>query len=344
MGSAAKASNKRVGLRVIASVLALLVVGLAVGVIVLLQQTQQPPIALGAPSGELSYTSNAAGDWDIYTLDSSGQPRRLTSEGSGDDYFASWSFEGDMINFLTDRSGDMGPGQVNPDGTGLRTLGIAQAITSLFFEGRLDWDPAWTAADVDGTVRVLWASLRDLNLEVYVRAGNSAEPVRLTEGGARDWFMAWSPDGTRILFSSDREGNENIYLMNADGSDLVQLTDDPMDDLHPVWSLDGQRILFVSERAFDLVDGQLDLYVMNLDGSDQRRLDVGEIFRGDPTYTADGAQVAYISNEAGDWNIYLTETDNLETLDTARIRRLTESDADDLFPVWRPVPANDAGE
>lgn len=328
-------------MRVIVSVILLLLAGGALAVLYVLQITRQPPIALGAPSGELSYTSNAAGDWDLYILDPSGGARRLTAEGTGDDYFASWSFNGDMLNFLTDRSGAMGPGQVNPDGTGLRTLGIAEAITALFFEGRLDWDPAWTARAPDGTVRVLWASLRDLNLEVYQRASNAAEPLRLTEGAARDWFMSWSPDATRIAFSSDREGNENIYVMNADGSEVMQLTDAPADDLHPVWSLDGTQLLFVSEREISLVEGVLDLFVMNLDGSDQRRLGEGEVFRGDPTFTADGTEVAYISNEAGDWNIYLTTVDNLQALDTAAIRRLTESSADDLFPVWRPVPAAD---
>ncbi|MDX1992478.1 MAG: hypothetical protein SF029_08815 [bacterium] len=336
--------NRRVRLRLLVSVV-LVFLALVGGLLVYLYaQTRQSPIQLGAPSGELAFTSNQNGDWDVYLLDTAGQQTRLTAEGEEQDYFASWSFEGDMINFLTNRAGEMGPGQVGPEATGLRTLSIAEAITSLFFEGRLDWDPAWTPADENGEVRVLWASLRDLNLELYTRIGGSEEVQRLTSGGARDWFPAWSPDGTRLLFASDRDGNENIYVINADGSGLTALTDDPMDDIYPVWSLDGQTILFVSERQRELKDGFLDLYVMNADGSDQHLLAEGEVFRGDPTFTADGAQVAFMSNEEGDWNLYLVDADEMTDPDAPSLRRLTESDRDELFPAWRPVPEDNSGE
>jgi TolB protein len=57
----------------------------------------------------------------------------------------------------------------------------------------------------------------------------------------------------------------------------------------------------------------------------------GDSFSGDPAYSADGSEVVYMSNEDGHWHIYLMNADG------TNVRRLTEGDADYLFPVWRPV-------
>lgn len=289
---------------------------------------QTDPIPIGAPSGELAFISDRSGRWEIYILDADGVERSLTSAGDGQDYFPSWSFEGDMINFLTSRTGEMGPAQVRPDGADLRTLSVAGAILALFGEGRLDWDPAWRP----GGEQVGWASLRDLNLELYLADNDGENRTRLTRDPARDWFLAWSPDGDRITFSSDREGHENVYLMDIDTQAITQLTDAPADDIRAVWSLDGDTILFVSERDNPLPTGVLDLFLMNPDGSEQRRLGETDIFRGDPTYSADGEQVAFMSNEEGTWSLYLMDADG------GNVRRLTATDANDLFPVWRPIP------
>lgn len=309
----------------------LLVAGFALVLFVL--AFQREPIPLGPPSGELGFISNRDGQWDVFTLDADGNARNLTDDGGGDhDYFVSWAFDSEMMNFITSRSGEMGPGQVRPDGSDLRSLDIATGIMTVFREGRFDWDPAWSP---DGSY-LLWASLRDTNLELYVAPSNDLESrTRLTSdglAGPRDWFHAWSPDGSRIVFSSDRDGNENIYVMNADGSSIVQLTDDPADDFHGMWSLDGTYILFVSEQETSLTTGTIDLFVINPDGSDLRPFGENEVFEGDPMYSADGQHVAYVSNVAGDWNIYVME------IDGENIVRVTESDADDMFPVWRPVP------
>jgi Tol biopolymer transport system component len=259
--------------------------------------------------------------------------RNLSAEGDFQDYFVSWAFDGQRVNFLSNRAGGLSAAQVNPDGTNLRGLSVVEAIGATILDGRLDWDPSWSPSDEAGGIRTLWASLRDFNLEIYVGDASAQNGVRLTNDAARDWFMSWSPDGSRIAFSSDRAGNEDIYLMNADGSDLTQLTTHEATDLYPVWSLDGEHILFVTERDGLLEDGILTLYIMNPDGSDQRPLGVAEVFEGDPTYSADGQAMAYMSNEAGDWNIYVMNADG------SGVRRVTEGDADEMFPVWRPVPA-----
>ncbi len=309
----------------------LVVVLLGAGVAFWVYQTlQSDPIPLGAPSGEIAFISNREGVWDLFLLDAAGTLTRLTT-GEANDYFASWAFDGEMINFLSDRHGDeIGPAQVGPDGGDLRTLSIVAGALEVIRTGRIDWDPVWFP---DGE-RIVWSSLRDLNLEIYVGDPDGQNAQRLTNHPTNDWFPTISPDGTEILFISDRESDVfNIYRFGTDGEGLTQLTDSTFDELHPTWSSDGERILFISDIDDELLEGKINLFVMDADGANQRRLGDDEVFEGDPVYAADGQQVVYMSNEGGFWHLYLMDADG------SNIRRLTEGDSDNMFPVWRPVPA-----
>ncbi|MBC8100029.1 MAG: PD40 domain-containing protein [Armatimonadetes bacterium] len=295
------------------------------------QATQNTAIPTGTPSGEIAFISNRTGTWDVYLLDAAGTLTNLTTEvDSAHDYFASWDFKAERINFISNRGEEeLVPTQVQPDGTGLRALGVFDAVTTLFFEGRLDWDPSWSP---DGGARVVWSSLRDFNLEIYAANSAGGDPTRLTNTPARDWFAAWSPDGKRIAFTSDRAGNEDIYMMDADGGNLRQITTNPADDIHPSWSLDGESLLFVSERDNALATGTLDQFIVPADGDESavRTLNAGEVFEGDPLWSADGATLVYVSNRDGQWHVYQRQADGSDT------RRLTDGMGDHLFPVWRP--------
>lgn len=321
------ASRKLRGLALRISLSLLLLVVLLVGFAV--NRFQQPPtIPQGVPNGELAFISDRDGNWEIYILDSQGQVRNITVD-SANDYFPSWAFDSQQINFVSDRTGALGPTQIKPDGTGARSLTILSAITTLFFENRLDWDPQWSP---DGNY-LWWASLRDFNLELYVMDKDGENVTRITNNPARDWFGSWSPDNTRLAFSSDREGSENIYIIDIAGENLRQLTDSPEDDLRPFWSLDGGQIAFVSERENPLPSGVMDVFVMNPDGSEQRKLAAETTFEGGLMRSPDGTQFVYMSNRDGRWHLYARATD---CEGDSCVRRLTDGDSDNLFPVWRP--------
>lgn len=319
--------KKKVGQRTLAIVILALIALTSIIMAVVTNSLQNVGVPSGVPSGELAFISNRGENWDIYILDSSGELTNLTAGDEFDDYFPSFDFASERINFLSVRLGELGPTQVFPDGTNLRSLSVLDAVTTMFFEGRFDWDPAWT---VNG--RALWSSLRDLNLELYV-TGADGEAQRLTSDGGRDWFGSWSPDGQYITFSSDREGNEDVYLIDATGENLQRLTAHPENDIHPMWSLDGERLLFVSEREKPLSSGELDLYILDpfADDPEVRPLAEDEVFEGDAIVSADGQAITFVSNRDGNWSLYMMDAngDNL--------RRLTDSQGDDLFPVWRPV-------
>ncbi len=323
------------------AVLGLLALTAAVALVVARLST--PPVQLARPSGALAYTARLRGTWDIGMIEPDGTARLVTPDDAFHDYFASFDFASERINFLSNRlAGDaLGPAQVQPDGLGLRTLDILGAVTTLFFEGRLDWDPAFAP----GGSALVWASLRDLNLELYVDTdpSNAADsPVRITASGARDWFHSWSPDGQWIAFASDRSGNEDIFLVRPDGTGLVQVTTDAADDIHPVWTLDGERLLFVSERGGLLSEGDLTLYAIavadalaGLGEASVAPLELLDGLEADPTYSADGKQVAVMRRQEGEWRIVLMDVagDGEPLRESARV--LTRG-GDGLFPVWRP--------
>ena len=59
----------------------------------------------------------------------------------------------------------------------------------------------------DGSqVAFTWDGEDQNNLDIYVKAIGSEQPLRLTSDPARDGSPAWSPDGTRIAFLRDKPG------------------------------------------------------------------------------------------------------------------------------------------
>jgi Tol biopolymer transport system component len=91
--------------------------------------------------------------------------------------------------------------------------------------------PVWSP---DGK-KIVFASGRDGNWEIYVMNADGSNQTRLTNHPDVDMQPAWSYDGKQIAFVSTRDGNQEIYVINADGSNLLRLTNNDTTDSDPVW-------------------------------------------------------------------------------------------------------------
>ncbi|MGB1285100.1 MAG: TolB family protein [Aggregatilineales bacterium] len=286
--------------------------------------------------GEIAFNSNQAGTWDILLMDENMNITNLTIETDDDaatDFFPSWSLAGTHLNFLSSRldATELGPSQITLETGELLSMDILQAILITFQNGLFDWDPMYAP----GGEKLLWSSLRDLNLELYM-IDNDAEfdisnAIRLTNRGARDWFASWSPDGAQVIFNSNEASDiENIHLLTIDGSQTTALTANEWDTFRGMWSLDGKHILYVLDENDILPQGQLNLYTMNSDGTEQQPLSEEDVFEGGATWTADGSYLVYMSNAEGIWRLLLRDTASGQDC------YVTDDTGDAMYPVWRP--------
>lgn len=290
-------------------------------------------IPFGNPPANLMFSSDSNGDWNVMLLNSEGDLLNLSADDTNaQDIFASFSINGDQINFVGNRANTdaLGPSQVNPDGTDLRTLPIISAVITLVQEGKFDWDPSWSP---DGQT-VAWTSLREANLEIYRipvdQEIDIANATKLTSDvRTREWFASWSPDGTQIVYNSNEGGSENVWLMNAETGASTQLTDGGDSDLmHPMWSLDGDKLYYIAETDALYSEGELTIIEMNTDGTNTS--DLTDLVQIDPVWSVGGTHIAFMSNVEGNWHIYVSRADG------SNLRRVTDGDANHMFPVWMP--------
>ena len=203
----------------------------------------------------------------------------------------------------------------NGDGTGRTDL----TPNSTALELQPDWSP-------DGK-KILFASTRNGDREIYVMNADGFSPARITNNPARDDDASWSPNGKQIAFASDRGGTAQIYLMNADGSRVRRLTHDTAFDFQPAFSPGGDKIVFVSTRG-----GAPALWVMSVDGGNARQLTANELGAFAPDWSPDGKRIAFFDNCCVPKNSDVVVINANGKHDVP----LTQSFANNLNPSWSP--------
>lgn len=180
--------------------------------------------------------------------------------------------------------------------------------------------------------RIVFASTRDGNHEIYVMDADGNHQTRLTNHPAYDDQPCWSPDSTKIAFISARDGNFEVYSMNADGSSQTRLTNNPAGDGFPAWSPDGTKIAFVNGNLNDATT--FEIYVMNADGSNRTRLTNNSVMDGVPAWSPDGTKIAFMSGSSlfdpNNFEIYVMDANG------SNRTRLTNNSIADGQPTWSP--------
>ena len=177
-----------------------------------------------------------------------------------------------------------------------------------------------------GGERIVFASDKDGNLDVYERRVGGSTDRALTDDPADDYQPAYSRDGELIAFRADRDGG-GIYVMGATGEDVRRLTDS---GYYPSWSGDGSQIaygtaLFVVPWGLEAVR---QIWVQNVDGGEPRLvIDEGV----QPDWSPQGHRIAYFAlSEGGQRDIFTIKPDG-----TGRVA-VTNDEALDWSPEWSP--------
>jgi TolB protein len=213
---------------------------------------------------------------------------------------------------------------------------------------------AWAACSPPsgrmGNYRIALVPARSGQHGIFVMNSDTTGGKLLTpDPSAQLRASSWSPDGKRIAFFCARRADSDIltkyrtpfhyplYVMDATGGNQKRLLDFPVSSFE--WSPDSQQLLFVSAYEDPDHDDPAVLrgikapmsaiYVLSLPTGEQKRLtSFGQNCSG--TWSPDGSSVALSFGNEQKSDIYTARLDGKQT------RRLTESQAINLRPVWSP--------
>lgn len=194
----------------------------------------------------------------------------------------------------------------------LIVLLIALAVAWSTPEARAGYDAGDYVAS-KGVGKIVFASKRDGNWEIYIMRADGSGKARLTNSKENDTSPALSPGGRRVLWvaggkGGDAEGGSEyggqIWIMNLDGTRKKCLTPKGKIEDAPRFSFDGKKIVFSSG-----VSENHDIWTMNTDGSRRRRLTNKQSDNTYPAWSPDGRKIVFESNRTGQYEIFSMDAD-----------------------------------
>jgi Tol biopolymer transport system component len=200
--------------------------------------------------------------YDIYEATAQGRVLRNLTGSPGYDAEGSWSPDGRLIVFASNRLAYAGglPAEeqqklahdpsyfmdiyvMDADGANVRRLTDAPG-----YDGGPFFSPdgrriVWRHFDADGTTAEIWTM-----------AADGSDKRQITRTGVMSWAPFYHPSGEYIVYASNAQGMANfeLYLVDVAGrKQPVRVTDTEGFDGLPVLAPDGRRIAWASKRTGD---------------------------------------------------------------------------------------------
>lgn len=196
--------------------------------------------------------------YDIYETDFEGEKIRNLTNTRGYDAEASWSPDGKLIAFASNRRAYSEP--------------LSEEEAALFKENP--------------------ASL----IDIYIMNADGSNVKRLTHTNTYDGGPFFSPDGKRIVWRrfSENGREAEIFTMNIDGSDQKQITRLNKMSWAPFYHPSNQYIIFSTNVHGHQ---NFELYIVDVEGKEEPvRVTDMEGFDGLPVFTPDGQHITWTSD------------------------------------------------
>ena len=188
------------------------------------------------------------------------------------------------------------------------------------------------AVSPDGR-RIVFTSLREGDLDLYLMDADGGNVRRLTDGPGYDGGPFFSWDGRFIVFRASRpDGREeledyrallarglvrprrlDIYLMNADGTGLRRVTRLAGANFAPFVHPNSRQIIF-SSNLHDPSGRSFALYLVDLDGGGLERVTFADGFASFPMFTRDGKRLVFCASRGAaaprDLDVFVADWDD----------------------------------
>lgn len=301
-------------------------------------QSPEPTSALplvGGGSGEVAFTSDRTGVFQIWIMNSDGSQQRQLSNLPEGACQPAWSPDGQKLAVISPCKAvnkltydDAYIYILNADGKDPQLLPVSAGG---------DFDPAW---DPEGK-RLAFSSTRSGRAQIFVYDFVDETLKVLSDTQYPDIQPSWNPSGKQLAIArrvSPSVGQHKILLISDAGQTQLWYTPkDNLNDLWPDWTPDGEAILFSRSKIPSPEPWLVSLrYEDRGTNRDQRIpsqpvLDLGPVAKA--KISPDGRWLVVESwPDGNNHDIYLMDTSGDNRL------RLTTDPGYDSSPVWRPAP------
>ncbi len=241
-------------------------------------------------NGKVVFVRDAAGTYDIFSIEPDGTDIRQLTRGLTSDVFPTWSPDGQRVAFV--RATEEMQEIAVMDLAGARQVNLTNTPT--VEEG----DPAWSP---DGR-RIAFASRPNDGLpQIWVMNADGTGARELTDLPFGVNHPVWSPDGRRIAFSETGAGGPGgIWVMNASGGRARRIFEDTeaVDLLRAgSWSPDGKSLLFTRVVSSAEGNSSSDVYAIGADGSGLEQL-TADGMSGEAVWSPDGMRITYTGGDS----------------------------------------------
>lgn len=162
------------------------------------------------------------------------------------DYIPSFSRDGQMLLFVSDRHGGEFRVWLQPISKG-RASGSARVLT--------DHAASHPTYSPDGRFVAYYRVGGGHPRNVWIMPIEGGAPIKLTDSTAESYHPAWSPRGTEIAFVSERDGTGRLMVVPVANGRPVgperALTPTPGQYWGPAWSPDGSSVAYVVTNGDD---------------------------------------------------------------------------------------------